>query len=222
MKERPILMADGMIRSILAGVKRQTRRPVKPSVRGCTVGAYTTTRPSGPPHVVPVNVQKDGDPWDDISCPFGKSGDRLWVREAWGGDDICGVAYRADHPEWPRFQGSGEQPDGPWRPSIHMPREACRLILDITQIRAQRIQDITEADARAEGAVDWFWGLPADQQRDVFCTASVQLDAEREMPSPRDCFIMLWDSINKDRYPWASNPYVWVIEFAPLGVGAAA
>lgn len=94
--------------------------------------------------------------------------------------------------------------------------QVCRLILDIKMIRAQRVQDITAEDARAEGAVHWYCGLPDDQQRDVFCNASVQLDAEREMPSPRDCFIMLWDSINKVRYPWASNPYVWVIEFNPV------
>jgi hypothetical protein len=213
MKERPILFSDGMVRSILAGVKRQTRRPVKPSVQGCTVGAYTSASTA---IVVPVNVQEDGDPWDDIPCPYGEKGDRLWVREAFANLRVDGLVYRATyanqyHPTVPK-----------WRPSIHMPRLACRLFLEITQIRAQRVQDITEADAQAEGAVEWFWGLPDEQQRDVFCNASVPLDAERELPSPRDCFIMLWDSINKARYPWASNPYVWVIEFTPLGVGNAA
>ncbi|MHC1792049.1 hypothetical protein [Solidesulfovibrio sp.] len=206
-KERPILMSGGMIRAILADIKRKTRRVIKPQpvfdMPGFP-GAWAW--------------HKSGSVWQSglppiFRCPYGQPGDRLWIRETWGGDDICGVAFKADHPEWPRFQGHGEQPDSPWRPSIHMPRWASRLTLDITAIGQERLQDISEADAKAEGAVDWFWGLDGNQQRDVFCNASVPLNAAKEEPSARDCFIMLWDSLNFKRAPWKSNPWVWVVEF---------
>lgn len=139
-KERPILMHARSVNGILADRKAQTRRIVKPSVKGCTVGSYTNGKPAD--NEV-VNVQRDGDPWEDIKCPYGTPGDRLWIRETWAINDVQygwgpipksrpdvfgEITYRADG-EW---KDQFEELDGaipPWRSSIHMPRWASRLTL---------------------------------------------------------------------------------------------
>lgn len=87
-KERPILFNGAMVRAILDGTKTQTRRVVKPSVKGCTVGTFTSGHRQREGAVEPVNVQPDGDPWDTIPCPYGRPGDRLWVRIE--GDSVPG------------------------------------------------------------------------------------------------------------------------------------
>src|SRR5690349_11346366 len=114
-RERPLLMSGPLVRAVLDGRKSQTRRIVKggPWAR---VFRDAMTDHTGDPDYFCLRADGTG---TVVRFPYGQVGDRLWVREAWGGDDMCGVAYRADHPDWRRFQGSGEQPDGPWRPSIH-------------------------------------------------------------------------------------------------------
>jgi hypothetical protein len=152
-------------------------------------------------------------------CPYGVPGDRLWVRETWGGDDCSGYAYRADHPDWARFQGDGEQPDSAWRPSIHMPRRASRLLLEVTSVRAERLHDISEEDAIAEGvaihvdATDCPPGMvrPLHQlTRSPMLHAGIKASAENAY---RWAYACLWESINGKRAPWASNPWVWVLSF---------
>jgi hypothetical protein len=187
MRERPILFSGPMVQAILEGRKTQTRRLV--NARGF--------------HDFEGDQDNDGWPLAPakstgclarLPATYGTAGDRLWVRETWGGDILCGFAYRADHPDWPCFQGDGEQADSPWRPSIHMPKEASRLTLEVTGVRVEPLQSISERDACAEGMGS---------------------------PITRDCkvpqFAALWDAINGERAPWASNPWVWVIEFRRLG-----
>lgn len=120
---------------------------------------------------------------DTDKLPYGNAGDRLWVRETWCRTEDGGYAFAAD--EW----ASHPSPDEKWRPSIFMPREACRLQLDITAIRLEKLRDISQADAVAEGV----GGAHAQAQL---------------------LYRALWDKLNAKRgYGWAKNPYVWVIEF---------
>ncbi|MBS0229488.1 MAG: hypothetical protein JSS23_12460 [Proteobacteria bacterium] len=155
-------------------------------------------------------------------CPYGQPGDRLWVRETWCSPEKWLVGYAADGQcgawmgdgnggqtftphgyilEAPGYRDSFKTPShtwgiarygARWRPSIHMPRWACRLVLEVTDVRVQRLQDITEHDATAEGF----------------------------SPITRDCkrpkFMALWDSINAKRAPWSANPFVWAITFRRL------
>jgi hypothetical protein len=202
-KERPILFNGAMVRAVMAGVKTQTRRVVKsrhwpePLTPGYEwffdqttteqvweVGAWNAGTGEGQLHSY-------------ITCPYGKPGDRLWVRETWQrnadfpdtrSNGLC--VYRADR------GGDTQLGDGQrWIPSIHMPRWASRLTLDVLSVDVQRLQDISESDALAEG-VDT---LPDD-------------------PCAYSMFAMLWDSINAERgYGWHVNPWVWVVEFKVVG-----
>jgi hypothetical protein len=190
-KARPILFSGPMVRALLGGHKTQTRRVVKPSVKGCTVGAYTGGRNG----TQPVNVQEDGDPWDDIPSPYGKPGDLLWVRETWaevGTMDPGYLVYRATYPsDVPRgvqnvpadIRDAGYR----WVPSIHMPRRASRLTLRITNVRVEHLNSITPEDAYAEGR-----SLTRGDDRGYFPDT--------------------WEAIN-GAGSWAENPWVWALTF---------
>ncbi len=194
-KSRPILFKSEMIRAILDGRKTQTRRVIKVEWSRCLDLEE------------PEDLQKAID-----QCPYGKSGDFLWVRETWAtgkGNDF------AKPSELPRgsiiFYKDGESkfeppnwkdPErGKWRPSIFMPRWACRIILKITEIKVERVQQITYEDIRAEGITDRM--------------AHEATKTERAWPDAHAAaFANLWDSINAKRgYSWESNPWVWVITF---------
>jgi hypothetical protein len=200
-KERPILFSGPIIRAILEGRKTQTRRVVKP-------------RPPAD-HPFPQPCVNDGYWWndskddhDDVSfwptystclpCPYGKPGDRLWVRETHmihGGE----IAYAATDQH---LVGCDR-----WKPSIHMPRWASRITLEITGVRVERLDDISEADAMAEGA-----------ERPVL--SATELDGIPVHPmtgSYADGFRDLWESINGPE-SWAENPWVWVVEFQKVEV----
>jgi hypothetical protein len=198
-KERPILFSAPMVRAILAGTKTQTRRVFKPErMTWAADGRYQTHSMRSGRMVETGSGPFHPNDWLHY-CPYGAPGDRLWVRETWqhidGGpiyDAAGGVMdshdpetiYRADHPN--RY--------GRWRPSIHMPRWASRIDLEVTGVRVERLQDISEVDAIAEGAPPVL--VPPDGG---------------SMPHAEG-FRDLWESINGDR-SWAENPFVWVIEF---------
>lgn len=171
-KERGILLSAPEVLAILDGHKTQTRRIVKPQA-DCNATALDHTE-SGACVTLAMRAGMYSFP-----CPYGAPGDRLWVRETF---NHCAYKpfYRADGPM---------HEDWKWKPSIHMPRWASRITLEITAIRVEQLQDITEEDAKAEGCIG---ALGAG------CTGAY-----------RD----LWDSINAKKYPWSSNPWVWVIEF---------
>ena len=199
MKEHPILFSTPMVRAILEGRKTQTRRVIQPQ-----------------PEIIirPIDDKCNEVIWSDAkrvlsiggggdvfgACvrelsPYGYRGDRLWVRETWLQDGEI-YLYKADF-------GKGILSDswnGHWKPSIHMPRKASRLMLEIVNIRAERLQDISEEDARAEGVV---W------QRDF--------GNGPETREARPVFFDVWDAINGNRdegaYTVKKNPWVWVIEF---------
>jgi hypothetical protein len=160
-------------------------------------------------------------------CPYGQPGDRLWVRESWMPDppndgswayttwagqrigQIAGVPDRYRRPEFCNY--AADWPYGPviWTPSIHMPRWASRITLEVTGVRVERLQDISEADAWAEGCEpgetdDYGRPFPADVDHGGGCTEG--------WDCAKDWFADLWESINSPG-SWDANPWVWVVEF---------
>jgi hypothetical protein len=228
-REHPILFSGPMVRAILDGRKTQTRRVVKPQPApnsphdGGTTWVY---RPEDGLHIPCGTVghltvaEKTG-----LRCPYGQPWDRLWVRETWSPDhrDVypCyDFVYRADGTVSDRdctehIQGCTEKTRGAgvrhfeclactsfrWRPSIHMPRKACRLRLEVVSVRIERLQVITEDDALAEGAL-------AERQR----AEAEGRTTTADIPSALRAFKRLWESINGTE-SWAANPWVWVVEF---------
>ncbi len=206
MKERPILFNGQMVRAILDGRKTQTRRVVKGvALDWLQPGKFTPEFVAHP---------------ENHLCPYGVPGDRLWVREAYRlkamDNDLSPAEITAgwpgerthDHVSWVADEGCVDRLvlDGRVRPSIHMPRWASRITRDIVAVRVERLNDISEADAIAEGVkpMDAFY---------VFCKADRQTDLEK---TARGAFVCLWDSINAAKHPWSSNPWVWVVEFRRL------
>lgn len=128
-------------------------------------------------------------------CAFGKVGDRLWVRESFLIKPNGEFYYKADDPICNGWNDNGKSIS--WKPSIHMPREASRITLEITGVRIERLKDITEDDARAEGV-------------EIF--RNYRKDSQHWMNSARDSFMTLWQSIHGDE-TWDFDPFVWVVEF---------
>lgn len=203
-KERPILMSGAMVRAILVGRKTQTRRVVNfkkiAKATGCTKGrlAYSPTFNSW--------AVFDGNGEADLAlvdCPYGKVGDRLWVKETFKENEPpSGYIYRASEAEY------GYTYEKPWKPSIFMPRQASRIDLEIKAIRVERLKDISEADAIAEGIEQdgngWKGYVEGNLPRLAF---------------PQNSYKTLWESIN-GAGSWDLNPWVWVIEFRKVEEGA--
>lgn len=202
MKERPILFNGPMVRALLDGSKTQTRRIMREQV--CAPGVVQIARPGYCEIINEHGVHIPG-----FHCPFGQPGDRLWVRESfWGcdrpghGDQPC-VVY---DDEW---HGKDYRPTvaRPLArkfgriPSIHMPRDCSRITLEITGVRVERLNSISEADARSEGITDG--GC-------LNCGNPEPCGCDFPTPSARDSFVRLWESTGGD---WHANPWVWVIDF---------
>lgn len=196
MKERPILFSAPMVRAILEGRKTQTRRIVKPQ-----------RHPFG--HMLAADeVAKEviGQTCA-VRCPYGKPGDRLWVREKhlnwWNNTDPPTfshvAAYAAD--------GYELQPGEKWIPSIHMLRAASRINLEITGIRVERLQDIRPSDCSAEGIVPI--PRPGYRMNGYGLEGTDQDDAH---PTWIAAYRALWESINGSG-SWDASPWVWVVEF---------
>lgn len=190
MKERPILFSGAMIRAILAGQKTQTRRVIKPSQTPCM---SIEENDAGKPWPWREDCNNGGDIW--YPCPYGQPGDRLWVREAWSTHACFDHLRPSECPKSIHYWADGEIKTGKRRPSIHMPRWASRILLEIVSVRVERLQSISEADAEAEGI---------DFLRHVN-------DADETLTA-RDLYECLWDSVNGEG-SWAANPWVWVVEF---------
>ena len=201
-KERPILFSAPMVRAILDGRKTQTRRIVKPQPEWAE-GAWYWRHPRYNNglgvHYFHTDAESAAEKMATV-CPYGVPGDRLWVRETWfdnmasdDGDEARTPArcvYRANGEFIDQFPE--EYMDGKWTPSIHMPRWASRITLEITGVRIERLQDITNNDALDEGTPD-------------LRTIENGWDMRR-------CFQDLWEQINGVG-SWGENPWVWVIEF---------
>jgi hypothetical protein len=194
MKTRPILFQGPMVRAILDGTKTQTRRIVKPQPLTWATGSA----------FLPLETL--------VKRPFGNQGDRLWVREMFGfNPDDGGVVFRATDPDWETCDG------WKWKPSIFMPRKFSRITLEITAIRVERLQKISEADAKAEGVETKPYGGAAS-----FCTRDYSYNKQPDGFWPRLCiadgkqfrdsYKTLWESINGPG-SWGDNPWVWCVEF---------
>lgn len=208
-KERPILFQGAMVRALLNGTKTQTRRVMKPQPRRVDGGVPFGDGPAWA-HAEPCTAM--------IRCPYGQRGDRLWVREtsAQNWNQLSDTrmdrsyVYRADGEQ--RAQDNGT--DLPWRPSIHMPRVASRITLEITGVRVERLQDISEADAVAEGVIDLPLAvMPPGSLWAAHATAGPKLHAKTAAGAYR----LLWESINGPD-SWDANPWVWVVEFIRIEV----
>lgn len=206
MKERGMIFNGEMVRAILDGRKTQTRRIVK------------------------LQPDEDGlakvtnGPWVDTSernyrCPFGDVGDRIWVRETWaeaGASAPNLKLYRANYPEHVPSHYENVPPANEirWTPSIHMPRWASRILLEITDVRVERLNAISEEDAMREG-IDA--DRLAESQDNYDCIADHNMTGR---PTAKGYFSDLWQSIYGEE-SWKANPWVWVIDFKRVEGGEA-
>lgn len=222
MKERPILFSGAMVRAILDGNKTQTRRVVKPQPPISTVSIGTYHHPDPRPHFWAC----DGGSLLDWAkpCPYGQPGDRLYVREAWQhanhplGPYQAGVPvfYRADYMDDPHGADGELSPEGKyrtWRPSIHMPRSASRITLEITGVRVERLQAMSVHDMCQEG-IGALLEDPDSVPGRAFSQAEHAAIAGfpgKHIPEING-FAALWDSLN-GAGAWDANPWVWAVEF---------
>lgn len=187
-KERPILMHARSIKGILEGRKWQTRRIVKSQpLPGESICQVVRGK-----HEWVIGCLRDSEnAWMPVKCPYGKHGDRLWVRETWRIGHLLGMMYRADY-------ASADSPEIlKWKPGIHMPRSASRLTLEITDIRVERVQDISIEDVFAEGI---------DKPANWPDLAGAQRHGIKQY------FQQLWNETN-GKGAWEHNDWVWVISF---------
>lgn len=203
MKERLILFSAPMIRAILDGRKTQTRRVVKHQFGHLNnepwypTGRVVSDLQTQPGSFMEFRHRQQDEPGYSgskastlVACPYGTPGDRLWVRETFHTVDGERAFYRADYNHNPK----GDKEHGiVWTPSIHMPRWASRITLKVTDVRVERLQDISEKDAWAEGCE----GFDDDVSggKSGYCE-----------------YAELWESIN-GKGSWEANPWVWVVEF---------
>lgn len=200
-REIPMLFSAEMVRALLAGRKTQTRRPISPDP------GDEFTSPAECSYYHPVVVRRGQEEPGPAVYGFSSEdagwiapcapGDVIWVRENFrmvNGGYVPGVEFTADGKQaFPEFGDLDKLPKD-WknttkiRPSIHMPRGACRLFLRVVSVRAERVQSMTIGDAVAEGAFNTVAALAGWYEK-------------------------LWDSMYADKYPWSSNPWVWRIEF---------
>lgn len=236
-KERPILFSGSMVRALLAGTKTQTRRAVKPQPIERIYERYGDFLDAGA--IVPLEgggaIHHLG---KKVYCPYGKPGDRLWVREtfyAWGYwakrfseekqrdekyfDDLTIQCDEKHLFEYPAEFGKLQKGKMGWykRPSIFMPRVDSRLLLEIVSVRCERVQDISEADAVAEGVEKhpiegWEPDYDAGCYKNYLWSEKAADKQAKAKTSAEESYESLWASINGPE-SWAANPWVWVVEF---------
>ena len=209
MKETGLMFKAPLVRAILSGQKTQTRR-----------------------------ILKNQQSYDLDKCPLGQPGDRIYVREQWQGplmsskewedhyfseaDDSPAkfrtpayCRYAADGGPPPEFVTMDDELVARWKPSIHMPKWAARIWLEITSVRIERLQDISDADCIAEGIKE----LPHQAaEKGCWWTGDVAAGAALHGRTPHNAFRLLWESTGGD---WAANPWVWVIDFKRIEAQAA-
>ncbi|MDT9738455.1 hypothetical protein [Klebsiella quasipneumoniae] len=232
MTERGMIFNAEMVRALLSGRKTQTRRIMKVQPESNQLGLLLITDSTkhsdiGKYHWGESNATGNHVRSKLFSCPFGAVGDRIWVRETWSSDFANyypndRVWYAADN----NRRLDIEVVDGVrgiyspesdvhvpfrWQPSIHMPRWASRILLEITDVRVERLNAISEEDARAEGIIDG--GC-------LNCGEPEPCGCANPEPDATDAFAYLWQSIYGQE-SWNANPWVWVIEFERVEGGAA-
>lgn len=213
MKVRPILFNGPMVCALLNGSKTQTRRPIKLSLErtGGSSGGWSIVHKLSNIAVDTFNALRGRmGPKNPTVCPYGEPGDQLWVRETWAYEvNAIGAARDEDGPFV--YAADGAQAlqrrlCERWRPSIHMPRCANRILLEVVSVRIERLQAITETDARAEGvhkfAEVFMNGMPGWEG----------FDGALPRPTATSAFVDLWES-SYGQCSWDLNPWVWVVEF---------
>ena len=214
MREQSIIFNSEMVKAILDGRKTMTRRPIKLRT---SVNPHSSLSEQGKIYSIgdmqrETELTKNTKP--NYPCPYGQQGDRLWVREKWGLIDLeSGYAYDglippkfareeyevAYYADWSDFIDSLFHK---WRDALYMPKWTHRITLEITEVRVERLQEITEEDVISEGTPNH-----PGQFREGNMEAFVR-------------FAYVWNSLytKKSEYQWEANPWVWVIEFRPLPV----
>ncbi|MDE1556324.1 MULTISPECIES: hypothetical protein [Comamonas] len=231
MKETGLMFKAPLVRAILEGRKTQTRRIVKPQPvagQGMVNAGYCGDR-----HL----WLRDGpcdktDPAYEWRCPMGKPGDRIYVRETWqiaGGN--TGIWYAATDSQ----ADDGNSPVSRWSPSIHMPKSAARIWLEITSVRVERLQDLSNEDAIAEGVnrishgrEGYYysairdeqhpknWNYPDDAFRELWDSTTGRPALPANKNSKRYARVKHWLDTHPDTTGWAANPWVWVIDFKTI------
>lgn len=210
--EKPIIFSPAMVEAIMSGRKTQTRRVIKPQPPGEGYELWTLMSTTGPRknegklHWVKPDQERLNfidDQYIFFTCPYGHIGDKLWVRERWAyiGDQNWQDASFDDWGNlWHYATAEQDARDQlKWKPSIHMPRRFARLILEVKDIRIEKLQDISESDAINEGI---------ESQRGIY----KDYLTEKFYRKPYQSFETLWCKINGQK-SWQSNPWVWVVEF---------
>ncbi len=197
-KERPIIFSAPMVRAILAGSKTQTRRVVR---------QVTPQHHSPVQFFDPHEILFEGDPKVMVAVPC-RIGQRLWVRETFlVADDPPGMVHRRadEHPMADVWRHEKVR----WTSPLYMRRNQSRIVLEVTALRCERLHDITEEDASAEGMVELHY-LDAVK----VCRAAKELGCGME--DAKAFYRVAWDELNGKKHPWATNPWVWVITFRRL------
>lgn len=234
MRERPILFQGAMVRALLAGTKSQTRRAIKPQPPAECGIHYMLGNESWLPPEKRAPLRHHWEAWGgplyrnrppkhlcgshDVRCPYGSPGDRLYVREAHcyvgpgSGSDLPSYVEEARDPKNHKPENCWYRADGErgvvWTPGIHMFRGLSRILLEITEVRVQRLQEISEEDAAAEGCPCFVCGRIMDGRSEDDCHCFHRKADARDY---RD----LWESINghKPEARWDANPWVWALSF---------
>ena len=216
MREHPLLMKGPLVRATLEGRKTQTRRPL-PDVFNSPPDLIYGWLPPGEWKLFGATMERWGAQWrgtypSQVLCPLGRAGDRLWVRETFQSWRKVGHESDEWEPIGASYASAGDtieyratsKSTGPWTPSIHMPRRVCRLVLPLVSVRVERVQDITEDDARAEGL---------RRTENGWTDGATGYD----VTSARAAFQELWASIY-GQASWDVNPWVWVAEWKEIEV----
>lgn len=223
MKERPIPFSAPMVRALLAGEKTQTRRAVK-LPHSNPLGQWETLLWGGQdggrtkdgdtmPAQMAIGHSRTG---DILLCPYGQPGDRLWVREVWRTDASLDGKAPSTFSGWPvRYDADGKtlrhgafygDTKGKTRPSLFMPRWASRINLEVTSVRVERLQDISESDCWAEGIEEVMHDFDDAAQIDMANRLGCRIEDAKPL------YALLWEQIN-GKGSWDANPWVWVIDF---------
>lgn len=242
-KERPIIFGTDSVQSILRGQKTQTRRVIKlasankppfvaPTAIGKTAGeswvSYYSSSSDATQEDVDRFTQSIYGVGDGFQCPYGKPGDRLWVRERFAVNDMWYPEIDPDNPYASQYWYWADDPqaydtDGTFTSPIFMPRVASRILLAIKDVRPERLHSITYEDCIAEGIID------TDAWVDTTAPSLIEipdhgfdfttLEGQESfietawVTALRDAYARAWDAINGKRAPWSSNPWVWRVEF---------
>lgn len=226
MKERPILYNAPMVRAVLSGQKTVTRRALNAQALknidyGVQLGECHELPSEGPLHPNSIGYYND-------LCPYGQPGDRLWVRETWaraGNGDPGYLTYRATYPDClpPDLENIPPASEIRWKPSIHMFRCDSRILLEVIAVRIERLQDISEEQAIAEGIIP----VPktTEDSHQFWRDYHLSGDGTFCVSTPKESFKSLWCHVAGGSFPkgeaaykasphsWDANPWVWVIEF---------